>query len=277
MIAGVVVLYNPEEDYINNINSYIEDIDLLYVIDNSSKKNIIPKSKKIKYIYNNENLGVAKALNMAANLAIKNNYKWLLTMDQDTKINKNVIKEMKKYIETHNTSKDSIIVPWHNTKLDVTKSKDKIDYPLVVMTSGNLVNLDIYQKLGGYNEDYFIDGIDMEYCLKSKKNGYRVVRLNNIEIDHNLGDISYHTFLGKKYMCSNHNYIRLYYMNRNYRYIKEKYYDIDPDYCEILTHIKLNIFKIIMFENDKYRKIRNIFRGIIDYKKGIVGKYRFKN
>ena len=101
-------------------------------------------------------------------------------------------------------------MPWHNTKLDIVKSEDDIDYPLQVMTSGNLVNLDIYQKIGGYNEDYFIDGIDIEYCLRIKKYNYRIVRLNNIEIIHDLGDIEYHKFLGKTYLCTNHNYIRNY-------------------------------------------------------------------
>ena len=70
---------------------------------------------------------------------------------------------MKEYIQNNDTSKDAIVVPWHNTKLDIVKSDEKIDYPLQVMTSGNLVNLDIYQKIGKYNEDFFIDGIDIEF------------------------------------------------------------------------------------------------------------------
>lgn len=275
-VAGVVVLYNPDEDYIDNINSYINDIDRLYVIDNSKDRHDIANDK-IEYIFNNDNIGVAKALNMACDLAIKNKYNWILTMDQDTKFKDGVLFAMKEYIQNNDTSKDAIVVPWHNTKLDIVKSDEKIDYPLQVMTSGNLVNLDIYQKIGKYNEDFFIDGIDIEYCLRIKKNGYRIVRLNDVEIDHDLGNIEYHKFLGKTYLCTNHNYIRNYYIGRNYRYIREKYYDIDPEYCEILTHLKLRIFRIVMFEKDKYRKIRNLFRGVRDYKKGIVGKYNYKN
>ena len=109
-IAGVVVLYNPDDTYVDNINSYIDDIDLLYVIDNSDKKHDTPKNKKIKYIFNDDNIGVAKALNDACNLAIKDNYKWILTMDQDTKFNKDVMKVMKEYIENNDTSKDAIVV-----------------------------------------------------------------------------------------------------------------------------------------------------------------------
>ena len=276
-VAGVVVLYNPDKDFTNNIDSYIDDIDLLYVIDNSNNKNEVPSNKKIKYIFNGENIGVAKALNDACKMAIEEKYDWILTMDQDTKFKPGVLKRMKDYIKENDTKKDGIVVPWHNTKLDIVKSEDIIDYPLQVMTSGNLVNLDIYKKIGGYNEDFFIDGIDIEYCLRLKKNGYRIVRLNDVEIDHDLGDIKYHKFLGKTYLCTNHNYLRQYYIARNYRYIRKDYYDVDPEYCEILTHLKLRIFRIIMFEKDKYRKVRNLFRGVRDYKKGIKGKYKYKN
>ena len=276
-IAGVVVLYNPDADFIDNISSYVNDIDLLYVIDNSEKENKVLDSKKIKYIFNNENIGVAKALNMACEMAIKDNYNWILTMDQDTKFKPGVLDRMKDYIRNNNCSKDGILVPWHNTKLDIVKSDDVIDYPLQVMTSGNLVNLSIYKEIGGYNEDYFIDGIDIEYCLRLKKYNYRIVRFNDVEIDHDLGDIEYHKFLGKTFLCTNHNYLRQYYIARNYRYIKEEYYDIAPEYCEILTHLKLRIFRIVMFEKDKYRKVRNLFRGVRDYKKRIIGKYNYKN
>ena len=34
-IAGIVTLYNPTDKDIKNINSYIKDIDRLYVVDNT--------------------------------------------------------------------------------------------------------------------------------------------------------------------------------------------------------------------------------------------------
>ena len=60
-----------------NINTYIDDIDILYVIDNTEgedNKKRIPKNKKIKYKFKNENVGVATALNMGAKYAIKDGY-----------------------------------------------------------------------------------------------------------------------------------------------------------------------------------------------------------
>ena len=54
-------------------------------------------------------------------------------------------------------------------------------------------------------------------------------------------------------------------------------FDFNKEYVEKIAKQKRNIITIILFEKDKYRKIRNMIRGYYDYKRGIKGKYRFKN
>ena len=145
-IAGVVTLYNPTDDDIKNINTYIDDIDVLYVIDNTegyNNKNRLPKTKKINYIFNNENVGVAKALNIGAKKAIENGYEWLLTMDQDTTFKPGVMNKMKEYILLNDTSNIGIITPWHNIQITRKKTDVEFDNPKDAMTSGNLLNLNI--------------------------------------------------------------------------------------------------------------------------------------
>ena len=54
-LAGMVTLYNPTDEDIKNIDSYINDVDVLYVIDNTEGKDNekrLPKNKKIKYTCN---------------------------------------------------------------------------------------------------------------------------------------------------------------------------------------------------------------------------------
>ena len=276
-LAGVVVWYNPSKKDIKNINSYIKSIDKLYIVDNSengSNESKIPNSKKVEYIYQHENLGIAKALNIACYKAIKEKYKFILTMDQDSCFKSNDVDKMKNKISSLDLSEIGIISPWHKTKLKLEKPKEEIDYPLDVMTSGNILNLDIFQKIGGFKEFLFIDGVDIEYCLNLKKNGYKVMRINSIEMQHDLGDIFYRNFLGKEFMCDNHNYLRIYYMTRNYRYIRKEYRNIAPEFCDILVKIKGLIFKIVFYEKDKFRKLRSIVFGIYDYKHNNYGKYQ---
>ena len=49
-LAGVVVWYNPSDKDVKNIQSYIDELDKLYIFDNSEKKdnkNKVPTSKKL--------------------------------------------------------------------------------------------------------------------------------------------------------------------------------------------------------------------------------------
>ena len=279
LVAGAVVLYNPTDEDIKNIDSYIDDIDILYVMDNSKDNNEsrLPKNKKIVYIFNNDNLGIGTPLNKAADLARESNYEWLLTMDQDTKFQPNVIKEIRKRIVNEDKSKVAIVTPWHNTKLKVEKSKDKTDHPLDVMTSGNFVNLDIHKKLGGFREDLFIDGVDIEYCLKLAKNKYIITRYNDLEMKHNLGDICYRKFFMKDLLITNHSAMRRYYQCRNYHYIRDEYVKDFPKFCNILVKTKATILGIILYENNKIDKIMAYYKGYRDYKRGKRGRSYEKN
>ena len=273
-VAGAVVLYNPTDKDISNIDSYINDIDILYVMDNSNEKNDarLPKNKKIKYIFNNANLGIAEPLNKAADLARKENINWLLTMDQDTTFNKGVIEEIKARILDTDCTNIGIVTPWHKTKLKIEKPHSKIDYPLDVMTSGNFLNLDIHKKIGGFKEYLFIDGVDIEYCLNLAKNGYKILRFNDLEIDHNLGNIFYRKFFKKDLLITNHSAMRRYYQCRNYHYIRDLYINDFPDFCRILVKFKSILLGIILYEKGKFNKIKAYRKGYKDYKRGKKGK-----
>ena len=271
-LYGVVIWYNPTIEDKKNIDSYIKYLDKLLIIDNSPKENTYQSNKKIDYIFNNENLGISAALNKAAKIAIKDNIDFLLTMDQDTILNKECFDMFNNVVKNEDISKIAIITPWHKTKLDVKKPTEKVDHPLDVMTSGNFVNLKILNKLGYFDENLFIDGVDIEYCLRLNSNGYKIYRDNTVEIDHNLGDIKYHKFLGKKLLSHNHNYLRQYYMARNYRYIYKKYVNIYPDFCKKLIKLKQNVFVIMFYEKDKVRKLKYMFKGIKHAKKNITGR-----
>lgn len=276
-LAGVVVYYNPEEKDLENINSYISELDKLYIIDNSDTDRInslLPQNAKIKYIPNYSNLGVAKALNIGINEAVKDGFKFLLTMDQDSYFDENGLHKLKSCARELNDKSIGIISPWHATKLNVSKPEG-IDYPIDVMTSGNIVDIEICKKIGCFKDWLFIDSVDIEFCLNLKKNGYKVARCNNVILHHDLGNIKFHRIFGKEFICLNHSYVRRYYIARNSLYIKKMYENLEPRFCDINSRQRRFIFTIVLFEKDKWRKIRSIFLGKLDYYKGIKGVKKF--
>ena len=99
-IYGIVVTFFPKCDIIKNINSYLPYISKLMIIDNTPGKSDVIKELAEKYyfltVFNDQNRGVAFALNQGAEAAVKKNYNWLLTMDQDSCFPK-TIKKKKTY------------------------------------------------------------------------------------------------------------------------------------------------------------------------------------
>ena len=289
-IAGVVVLYNPDENVKKNIDSYINNLDILYVVDNSPEPNDNAKyykGKKIKYISNHGNKGIAYALNVGAKEAIKEKSEWLLTMDQDSSFKDDSLGKMigfLKELKTNNIMSSALNLKYDNlgvisalqrTMLNKDEKLKGIDYPLVVMTSGNIINLDAYKKVGGFKDWLFIDAVDFEFCLNIKKHKYDIIQYNEAELNHNLGYINEYNFLGKTVYVTNHSAIRRYYITRNRHYLYDLYNEDFLDYCSIeLGRTKKELLKIILFEDNKWNKIKAIYKGYKDYKRGIKGEMK---
>lgn len=279
-LAGVVVVYNPTDSINDCIKTYIDYVEKLYVVDNSNSDNkkVILKNKKIEYVPNKKNLGIAKALNIGAEKAYNEKYDYILTMDQDSKFEDDNLDILIDYAKTCDIDKIGIISPWHITKENKKIPKVEKEEVIEVMTSGNIVNLKLWKKIGGWKDYFFIDNVDIEYCMNLNKHGYKVIRYNKSKLLHNLGDITKKRILWKTITCTNHNYIRQYYMIRNLGYLKDLYNDDFPENIKKMERGARGRFKYIVFgEKDKFRKIRNMYRGYKDYKKGIKGKYPYNN
>lgn len=279
-LAAVVVLYNPDTEVQKNIQSYANSVDVVYAVDNSSDDNCAKFSDdKIIYIPNGENMGIAYALNVGAKRAIEDGYEWLLTMDQDSSFQDIGVEEMKKFLleckcgnNEYDYDKIGLITPFHRTIFNENEKPEGIDSPAVVMTSGNIISLNAYQKIGGFKDWMFIDAVDFEYCLNLRDHGYDIWRLTNIELKHNLGNVVFKN-IGKKHMYSlNHSAMRRYYIVRNRHYFYDMYHERWPDFCNAeKARTSREAAKIFLCEKQKFKKLFAMLKGYIDYKRGVRG------
>jgi rhamnosyltransferase len=287
VLAGVV-LYNPDlEKLEKNVLSIYGQVNEIILIDNCSVnkqdiKGFILRIKReknldIKLIVNDQNKGIAYALNQILDFATQNHYKWYLTLDQDTECPDDLISQMLNYYnECDIKEKLAIIAPKfvdiNNIKVKSPGGKiENGTRVLTSITSGSLNNVDIANKIGGYKSELFIDHVDHEFCLRLNKCGYNVVQLDCVEIRHEIGNINRHRFLWTTVATSNHSYIRRYYYYRNSLYIFKKYFIFFPKWTlKILLHDIINIVKISLYENDKLRKLKFAFKGLYD---GMANNY----
>ncbi len=188
-IAGVVVIYNSDESIINNIASYIHQIEKLFIVDNSELPNytlvnLLKKIPSVIYISNAKNEGIAKALNQGANAAIEQGFDYLLTMDDDTSVPDNMVNEMVSFVERHKGIPIGILAPQSVPEL----VNDNYKSVFITITSGNLVNLKAFLDCGPFLDELFIDWVDHEYCMRLKRKGYEIIELSYLHIQHRLGN-----------------------------------------------------------------------------------------
>jgi len=274
-LSAIIVLYNPGTDILENIDSYIDNVDKLYAVDNSEHKNTLlitelKQNKKIEYIDNEGNRGIAHALNVGANRAIKEGCDFLLTMDQDGKASEDMISLMLECIQELNLLEIGIISPFHASKFHAISNDKGCVEKNMVMTSGNLLSLEAYKKTGPFLEELFLDYVDNEYCLRLQKNGYKIFQASEAILYHNLGELAMYDLFGKKIYCYNYPPIRFYYRTRNVIIVNRRYGYFDYLYFKELFK---DVIRISLYEKNKIKKFQHIYFGIVDAIKNKMGKY----
>jgi len=281
-IAATVVLYHPDQTAIDNIGSYLEEVSLLLAMDNSEtpKKDFVELLHKAcgeKLIYKHlpENPGLAVALNMAACEAMKRRHSWLLTMDQDSRADKGMVEIMCRYIEHQGNGRIGIVSPFirHSNDPAILPSPEPVEEPLMVMTSGNLLNLEAFREVGSFREELFLDYVDYEYCLRLRRAGYRIVQVNSAVLQHQLGNMRRHRLLWKRPFVTHHSVLRRYYITRNRFFVNKIYGEDFPEFSrhEVKAFWQ-ELLLILLFERDRVQKLIAVIRGFCDYHRGILGK-----
>ncbi|MEY3348865.1 MAG: hypothetical protein RLY46_904, partial [Bacteroidota bacterium] len=188
-LAAVAIIYYPDNTFVKNIRTYIDDVEMLLVFDNSPFNTVekqLENNTKIKYLWDGNNEGIAKRLNSAIEICMRENFDFLLTMDQDSSFNTNDLKRYKSLIE--NNAQDNIgMYGVLHDKSQFSSINDLYNFNRLLITSGSILPLANIKNLGKFNEDLYIDGVDTEYCLRIFNKKYNTILFNNIVLSHQIG------------------------------------------------------------------------------------------
>lgn len=286
-LCAVVVWFNPDEDNVKNILSYSAFVEKIIIVDNSSFSNefMLERFNNIVYIPLLDNLGIAKALNVGCDKALEYGFEWCMTMDQDSVWQEDQLEKYIKLVENNISEKNvsfapNLILPKGGTSIlgDIKRAflhKEFVyiayltEHPNKVIASGNIINLNVYKKVHGFNEALFIDQVDFEFCYKLKNAGYEITFFKDVGLNHLLG-------VPKKTLfpiSDTHKGVRLFYMFRNMLYIKYNF----PDFWKSEGYQKH--FYSIIKDNLIRFKIKNLWfinKGIKAAKNNIYGRYNGK-
>jgi len=282
-IFGVVILFDPQEDVNRNISSYLPFVDKLLVIDNSEPSakidlGEIEDKDKVVLIAEGINKGIAIRLNEAAAYALSEGASWLLTMDQDSFFDESNLMLYQEYFQQYEHKNNVAMFGVEFERRPSGQNNNETVETYDIITSGSLVNLDIYRDLGGFDEALFIDEVDVEYCIRADLSGYKTLKFKSIYLHHSLGAVLQYRSLKslKKTSRVLHAPLRIYYMVRNHFYVNKKYKSklsgpfLKQRRNDIANRIKNNF----LYGNNKIKLIKYLTLALLHYKTGKMGKLK---
>ena len=226
ILAGIVT-FNPNLELLQkNLASVLSQVDYLLIVDNHSDNyeeinNL--RSDKVYVIDNESNRGIACALNQEFRFAKEKGFKWVLTLDQDTIIPDNMLSEYKKYCDYEAVGMLTCRIQDRNLELNNIQYVNEYDYISDCITSGSLLQVDVWEIVNGFCEDMFIDSVDHDMCFNLLEHGYKILRVNNVALSHAVGESIYVISFGKRYQLYNETPLRNYYQFRNCIYLLKRH------------------------------------------------------
>ena len=265
-----IVLYNPKDESLTNMLDYFSCFDFVYIYDNSDE-NISSsllstvKTKSNVYFTEHVNNGLAVAYNFFLQQSKKDKVDYLCTMDQDSLFKEKDILSVKEFINSENLCSVGIVAPFaiYQTNQNIKLPSNYIEREKVI-SSGSFINIGVIGDIV-FDENYFIDRLDYDFCKQIRNTGLKIYKLGFAKLYQKIGE-------GKR--CS-HSLIRHYYNYRNMFYFHSKFYGRVKSFFLSLRLTLLHMWKIILNEPQKSKKIMIVFKAYKDYKNKRMGKAAF--
>ncbi len=282
-VCAVIVTYHPSARMLENLPQVLAQVQGLVVIDNGSSVEELDSLREKRQsfgfhlIENGENLGIAEALNQGARWAHNQGYLWIIFFDQDSGISDSFISHMFATWEAHpDRGRVGSIYPRYvdpATGIEAPVPRASDGSPVLPMTSGSLMPAWIFDKIGWFASEYFIDAVDWEYCFRIRAAGYLIADCRQAKLLHSPGSPTQAVILGRTFHLSRHSAIRRYYISRNTIVLCRKYFFSFPGWIlnVLYRHLHETIICFLAEEN-RSRKLRNFLLGTWDGLFGRMGK-----
>jgi rhamnosyltransferase len=281
-ILGVIVTYHPDKELHKRVEKIRHQVDKLLIIDNKSPSDCILMIQKIStdldvdLILNDSNLGIAEALNQGLKYAelFGERYSWVLTLDQDTSCYPSLVQQLIMAYEDCPFRNEVAIVGTNYQEKTTgrilhkkTQAEENWEEVQNLPTSGCILSLTAFSKVGDFRSDLFIDQVDTEYCMRLRNKGYRVLISLKIGMIHPLGyyrSSKLHKWMRGSSMITNYPPVRHYYWTRNgVTLIKENFLrDFSWSLNQAYYLFFRRIITVLLFEDQKIIKLGNIILGI---------------
>lgn len=211
----------------------LPQVDSVVIVDNGPDKAVVVWARQwpvaqVRCISLGHNMGIAFAQNRGIEWAATVDASHVLLMDHDSVPAKDMVAHLVGaltmrplagavgpcYVDSRRAKKKSPFVRTaglRRTRLECSTGEPVLEVDHLI-ASGCLIPMDVLARVGRMREDFFIDFVDVEWCLRARAAGYPVYGVCAARLEHRLGDEPLR-FLGREYLT--HSPCRHYFHVRN--------------------------------------------------------------
>lgn len=275
-VAAVVTTFHGGESIRLHLERIVDQVEVVIIVDDSgdlSRKDAITfvGMDQAIVLRNEDNLGIATALNRGIARAGAMGCDWIITLDDDTLVSRTYLDDVFSFVQTGAQPTAGLIACSREGSVQ-SIPEDPSGYKIkrTLVTSGCVFEFRTFQDIGGFDESLFIDLVDFDFCTRLRQSGRSLVLLNKVGMTHRVGNARKVRVMGVVIVIYNHAPFRLYYQIRNVFLFTRKHLAFDPalSLCLLLDAFRLPL-KVLFFEPQKRARLFYLCTGLQD---GFLGR-----
>jgi rhamnosyltransferase len=234
LITAVVTAYHPDELLRGVVEKALDACAGVIVVDNTpdqaqpgsgSGSAAAPRDPlgglsdpRVTLLASGRNLGLAAGLNTGL-AALPEDTEAVLLLDQDSMIPDGMIDGLAAILEKDGSVGvvgPSPVDPETGVPYETMPGRhETVADRDIVITSGMLLRRECLKVVPEFREDFFVDYVDVDFCLRLRAGGVRIVRDLSLPLPHSIGDVRAHRFLGRQVKVGHQAAWRHYWNTRN--------------------------------------------------------------
>ena len=218
------------------------------------------------------NAGIARSLNDGLRFAEQHGARWLLTVDQDSRLPADYLPSLLLAA----TAAQEDLGPASVGAVaagGIADASGSLGYPVTmtgavattqeVIQTGTLWSVDALLAVAGFDETLGIDAVDAAACLALRSSGLEIVLAPGVEIAHRIGSGRQVRVLGRDVLASGHSPERRTTMVRNRLRLFPGEFAQSPSHAfRTLRRVAMNTALAVTVEDDRWAKAKGAARGL---------------
>lgn len=237
-VCAVMVTYNPDLDVLDRALAAVAgQVGWTIVVDNASPSvdagRLETTSHRHGCVFERllRNSGLAAGFNIGIARAREAGFRFVLLLDQDSILERSAVRVMlegygdlscmhkvaavgAQFVDPRNGAVGPFVrigFPFNRKLPGGPGERVRCDF---LISSGSLVPLDVIDDVGAMDEALFIDNVDLDWCFRATRLGYRLYGICDARMQHSIGD-ALRPSRFRRHGVFIHGPLRLYYLTRN--------------------------------------------------------------